>query len=59
MRLIIFYLSDFWGPASNFGIPLAAVMDIQKDPEMCVSSFLIIPAFTPPPPQGDDSHLMA
>jgi small nuclear ribonucleoprotein B and B' len=25
---------DFWGPASNFGIPIAAVMDIQKDPEM-------------------------
>ncbi|CAD0110454.1 unnamed protein product [Aureobasidium uvarum] len=24
----------FWGPASNFGIPLAAVMDTQKDPEM-------------------------
>jgi hypothetical protein len=28
--------ADFWGPASNFGIPVAAVMDIQKDPEMCV-----------------------
>jgi hypothetical protein len=27
---------DFWGPASNFGIPLAAVMDTQKDPEMYV-----------------------
>jgi Mitochondrial pyruvate carriers len=27
---------DFWGPASNFGIPIAAVMDTQKDPEMCV-----------------------
>jgi len=26
--------TDFWGPASNFGIPLAAVMDTQKDPEM-------------------------
>lgn len=26
--------TDFWGPASNFGIPIAAVMDIQKDPEM-------------------------
>lgn len=25
---------DFWGPASNFGIPIAAVMDTQKDPEM-------------------------
>jgi hypothetical protein len=27
---------DFWGPASNFGIPIAAVMDTQKDPEMYV-----------------------
>lgn len=25
---------DFWGPVSNFGIPVAAVMDTQKDPEM-------------------------
>lgn len=28
---------DFWGPASNFGIPIAAFMDTQKDPEMCAS----------------------
>jgi hypothetical protein len=28
--------TDFWGPASNFGIPIAAVMDTQKDPEMYV-----------------------
>lgn len=26
--------TDFWGPVSNFGIPIAAVMDTQKDPEM-------------------------
>ncbi|KAL1985242.1 hypothetical protein VTN96DRAFT_8158 [Rasamsonia emersonii] len=26
--------THFWGPASNFGIPLAAVMDTQKDPEI-------------------------
>jgi Mitochondrial pyruvate carriers len=26
--------TDFWGPASNFGIPIAAVMDTQKDAEM-------------------------
>lgn len=32
-------LADFWGPASNFGIPIAAVMDTQKDPEMCVCLF--------------------
>ncbi|SPN96834.1 uncharacterized protein DNG_00354 [Cephalotrichum gorgonifer] len=25
---------DFWGPASNFGIPLAAIMDTQKSPEL-------------------------
>ncbi|KAF2405605.1 UPF0041-domain-containing protein [Trichodelitschia bisporula] len=24
--------THFWGPVSNFGIPLAAVMDTQKDP---------------------------
>ncbi|PGH15671.1 hypothetical protein AJ79_02265 [Helicocarpus griseus UAMH5409] len=26
--------THFWGPASNFGIPMAAVMDTQKDPEI-------------------------
>jgi len=26
--------THFWGPVSNFGIPLAAVMDIKKDPEI-------------------------
>ena len=25
---------DFWGPVSNFGIPLAAIMDTQKSPEL-------------------------
>ncbi|KAK8197832.1 mitochondrial pyruvate carrier [Phyllosticta capitalensis] len=29
-----FFSTHFWGPASNFGIPLAAVMDTQKDPEI-------------------------
>lgn len=33
------FRTDFWGPASNFGIPLAAVMDVRKDPEMCVLPF--------------------
>lgn len=28
--------TDFWGPASNFGIPIAAVMDMRKDPDMYV-----------------------
>jgi len=26
--------ADFWGPVSNFGIPLAAIADMSKDPEM-------------------------
>ncbi|KAL9605087.1 MAG: hypothetical protein Q9219_000021 [cf. Caloplaca sp. 3 TL-2023] len=26
--------THFWGPVSNFGIPLAAIADIQKDPEL-------------------------
>jgi hypothetical protein len=31
---------DFWGPASNFGIPIAAVMDItRKDPEVYSAPF--------------------
>lgn len=30
------FLSDFWGPVSNFGIPVAAVMDTQKSPELYV-----------------------
>lgn len=25
---------DFWGPASNFGIPVAAVLDTQKSPDL-------------------------
>jgi hypothetical protein len=34
--LTIHLSQDFWGPVSNFGIPVAAVMDTQKDPEMYV-----------------------
>jgi len=29
-----FCSTHFWGPASNFGIPLAAIADIKKDPEI-------------------------
>ncbi|OAL34413.1 hypothetical protein AYO20_06256 [Fonsecaea nubica] len=29
-----FCSTHFWGPASNFGIPIAAVLDTQKDPEI-------------------------
>lgn len=35
-----FCSTHFWGPASNFGIPLAAIADMKKDPE------IISPAFT-------------
>ncbi|KAL6716406.1 pyruvate transporter mpc1 [Lecanora helva] len=28
------FSTHFWGPVSNFGIPVAAVMDTQKDPEI-------------------------
>jgi hypothetical protein len=26
--------THFWGPVSNFGIPVAAVLDLKKDPEL-------------------------
>ncbi|CCD42337.1 hypothetical protein BofuT4_uP014650.1 [Botrytis cinerea T4] len=26
--------THFWGPVSNFGIPVAAVMDTQKSPDL-------------------------
>merc|ERR1712137_378645 len=29
-----FCSTHFWGPASNFGIPLAAIADMTKDPEI-------------------------
>lgn len=41
---------DFWGPASNFGIPIAAVLDTQKDAEMYVY-FPCFPGFYLPPPK--------
>ncbi|KAH6998291.1 hypothetical protein BKA56DRAFT_607842 [Ilyonectria sp. MPI-CAGE-AT-0026] len=28
------FADDFWGPASNFGIPIAAILDTQKSPDM-------------------------
>ena len=43
--LTTFRLLDFWGPVSNFGIPIAAVMDTQKDPEMFVPSVLFCPCY--------------
>ncbi|KAI5293815.1 hypothetical protein KEM52_005172 [Ascosphaera acerosa] len=29
-----FCSTHFWGPASNFGIPIAAIADMRKDPEI-------------------------
>jgi Mitochondrial pyruvate carriers len=46
-RLELTSCADFWGPASNFGIPVAAVMDIQKDPEMYVLETVLSISFTP------------
>jgi len=34
-----FCSTHFWGPASNFGIPIAAVLDTQKDPEIISGKF--------------------
>lgn len=28
------FTTHFWGPASNFGIPIAAVLDLKKDPDL-------------------------
>ncbi|MCJ1317498.1 hypothetical protein MMC15_002823 [Xylographa vitiligo] len=28
------FSTHFWGPVSNFGIPIAAVMDTKKDPDI-------------------------
>ena len=33
IELIDYYI-DFWGPVSNFGVPIAAAMDTQKSPEL-------------------------
>ncbi|KAI5280590.1 hypothetical protein KEM54_003630 [Ascosphaera aggregata] len=29
-----FCSTHFWGPASNFGIPIAAIADMRKNPEI-------------------------
>ncbi|KAH6666620.1 hypothetical protein BGZ60DRAFT_474183 [Tricladium varicosporioides] len=36
--LSYFCSTHFWGPVSNFGIPIAAVMDTQKSPELISGS---------------------
>ncbi|KAI9700588.1 MAG: hypothetical protein M1820_006742 [Bogoriella megaspora] len=43
-----FCSTHFWGPASNFGIPIAAVMDTQKDPEMQVPLTFQLPSSMTP-----------
>ena len=32
METNLFFSTHFWGPVANWGIPLAALADIQKDP---------------------------
>ena len=34
--LLLAGCTDFWGPVSNFGIPVAAVMDTQKSADLYV-----------------------
>ncbi|KAK5942928.1 hypothetical protein PMZ80_003933 [Knufia obscura] len=36
-----FCSTHFWGPASNFGIPLAAIADMKKDPEIISPQFTL------------------
>lgn len=28
------FTTHFWGPVSNFGIPIAAIYDLKKDPDL-------------------------
>ncbi|KAH3675960.1 hypothetical protein WICMUC_002256 [Wickerhamomyces mucosus] len=32
------FTTHFWGPVSNFGIPIAALSDLKKDPELISGS---------------------
>ncbi|CAF9916403.1 MAG: hypothetical protein GOMPHAMPRED_000990 [Gomphillus americanus] len=34
--------THFWGPVSNFGIPVAAVLDTKKDPEIISGQFTAV-----------------
>lgn len=36
LLLMICRITDFWGPVSNFGIPIAAIADAQKSPDLYV-----------------------
>ncbi|OAQ27390.1 UPF0041-domain-containing protein [Linnemannia elongata AG-77] len=33
-RQYLMRYTHFWGPVANWGLPLAAIADIKKDPEM-------------------------
>ncbi|KAK7970208.1 hypothetical protein PG988_009281 [Apiospora saccharicola] len=39
-----FCSTHFWGPVSNFGIPIAAVMDTQKSPDLSHDVDLALPS---------------
>jgi hypothetical protein len=32
-HLLIYYSTHFWGPVANWGIPIACIADISKDPK--------------------------
>lgn len=35
MPIFFYYFSThFWGPIANWGIPIAALSDVRKDPEL-------------------------
>ncbi|VDK60100.1 unnamed protein product [Anisakis simplex] len=36
-----FMSTHFWGPLANWGLPLAAIADIKKDPEQISGQFQI------------------
>lgn len=34
MSIFYYYSTHFWGPIANWGIPIAALSDVRKDPEL-------------------------
>lgn len=34
-----FMSTHFWGPVANWGLPLAAIADLKKDPDMISGEF--------------------
>ncbi|NXU47327.1 MPC1 protein, partial [Turnix velox] len=34
MSLFFFFLQHFWGPVANWGLPIAAINDMKKSPEI-------------------------